>query len=226
MKKIIFAVVILALIAFFWKYAGDFLTFEQIKENQGKFQKLYEDSTALVLLAYFFGYILVTGLSLPGAAVLTLAAGALFGLVAGTILVSFASSLGATAAFLVARYLVGETLQKKYGDKLAKINEGVRKEGAFYLFALRLIPAFPFFLINILMALTPMRTVTFYLVSQAGMLAGTIVYVNAGTQIAKIDSISGLFSPVLIGSFVVLGIMPIIAKKVIGMIRSKRATKA
>ncbi len=220
-KKIALLAVVVIAIVIAYPYAKDYLTFDAIKAQQAIFEQYYEENTLLVLLVFFVGYIAVTALSLPGALIMTLAAGALFGVLVGVLLVSFASSIGATLAFLVARFLVGESLQKKYGDKLEKFNEGVRREGAFYLFAMRLIPAFPFFLINILMALTTLRAITFYWVSQLGMLAGTVVYVNAGTQLAVIDSPAGIFSLPLIASFALLGIVPIVAKKIIGIIRKR-----
>jgi uncharacterized membrane protein YdjX (TVP38/TMEM64 family) len=170
-------------------------------------------------------YIAVAALSLPGAAILTLAAGALFGNLAGLIMVSFASSIGATLAFLVSRFLLKDYVQKKFGDKLKAINEGVAKEGAFYLFTLRLVPVFPFFVINLAMGLTPIKTLAFYLVSQVGMLPGTFVYVNAGTQIGKLESLKGILSPELIFSFALLGIFPLVAKKIISMIKARKANK-
>jgi len=157
---------------------------------------------------------------------MTVAAGAFFGLWWGTLIVSFASSIGATVAFLVSRYLFREWVQKRFGDRLKAINDGVAREGAFYLFTLRLVPVFPFFLINLLMALTPIRTWTFYWVSQVGMLAGTLVYVNAGTQLARIDSLGGLLSPQLLLSFVLLGIFPLLAKKIVALVQRQRVYKS
>ncbi len=173
-------------------------------------------------LLFFVLYIAVAALSLPGAAVLTLAAGALFGLVWGVVLVSFASSIGATLAFLVARFILRDSVQKRFGDRLQAINKGIEQEGAFYLFTLRLVPIFPFFLINLLMGLTPIRTLTFYWISQVGMLAGTVVYVNAGTQLAQIESIGGILSPGLVLSFAALGIFPLIGKKVVDWLKKRR----
>ncbi|MFL6664688.1 MAG: FAD-dependent oxidoreductase, partial [Rhizobacter sp.] len=174
---------------------------------------LYHAHPLHTIAVFLAVYVAVTALSLPGATIMTLAAGAIFGLVAGTILVSFASSLGAVLAFLAARYLLRDTVQARFGARLAEIDRGVEREGAFYLFTLRLVPLFPFFLINLLMGLTRMKAGTFYLVSQLGMLAGTVVYVNAGTQLARIGSAAGILSPGLVGSFVLLGIFPLIAKK-------------
>ena len=195
-----------------------------IKQKQKYFQDYYLANKAFVLSAFFVGYVAVTALSLPGAAIMTLLAGALFGLAAGVIVVSFASSIGATLAFLVARFLLGESIQKKYGDKLKKINEGVDKEGNFYLFTMRLIPAFPFFLINILMGLTRIPALSFYWVSQLGMLAGTVVFVYAGTALAQVESVSDVLSPQLIAAFVALGVFPLAAKKAIEYVRRKRTS--
>ena len=167
-------------------------------------------------------YVVVTALSLPGAAIMTLAAGALFGFWVALLLVSFASSMGATLAFLASRFLFHDTVQQRFGDRLKKLNEGVRKDGAFYLFTLRLVPAFPFFVINLVMGLTPIKVRTFYFVSQVGMLAGTAVYVLAGTQLGQIESASGLLSPELIGAFVLLGIFPWIAKGIMARLQARK----
>lgn len=204
----------------YWQF-GEYASLGYIQERQTAFQEYYAENKALVLISFFAGYIAVTALSLPGAAVMTLLAGALFGLIAGVVVVSFASSIGATLAFLVARFVLGESLQKKYADKLQKINEGVEREGKFYLFTMRLIPAFPFFLINILMGLTTIPAVSFYWVSQLGMLAGTVVYVFAGTQLAEIKSLGDILSPGLIAAFVALGVFPLAAKKTIGLLHRR-----
>lgn len=222
MKKLIVLAVVAALAAAGFYYGGEYANLEFVKRQQSAVAAYYDANPVLLLGGFFAAYVAVTGLSLPGAALMTLLAGAIFGVVVGTILVSFASSLGATLAFLVARFVLGDSLQKKYGDKLQKINDGVKREGKFYLFTMRLIPAFPFFLINILMGLTPIRAWEFYWVSQLGMLAGTVVYVNAGTQLAKIDSLGGILSPALIASFVALGLFPLIAKKAIEFIKKKK----
>ncbi|HCL81051.1 MAG TPA: TVP38/TMEM64 family protein, partial [Nitrospiraceae bacterium] len=175
-----------------------------------------------VIAAYMLIYIFVTGLSLPGATVMTLAGGALFGLWVGAIVISFASTLGATLACLISRFLLRDWVQSKFGDKLSEINQGIEKEGLFYLFTLRLIPAFPFFVINLLMGLTKMPIFTFYWISQIGMFPATLVYVNAGKELAKIDSLSGILSPPLIISFVILGLFPIAAKKAVAFYKSGR----
>ncbi|ALP51885.1 pyridine nucleotide-disulfide oxidoreductase [Candidatus Tenderia electrophaga] len=210
------------IIAFFAFDLHQWLSFETLKQSQARFDALFTASPWLVAGSFFALYIVVTALSLPGAAVMTLAAGALFGLTFGTVLVSFASSIGATFAFLVSRYLLRDTVQQRFGDKLKTINDGIARDGAFYLFTLRLVPVFPFFLINLVMGLTPLRTVTFYWVSQIGMLPGTLVYVNAGTQLGQLESPSGILSPELVLSFALLGLFPLIARSVVRRIRRRR----
>ncbi|MDX8385192.1 MAG: FAD-dependent oxidoreductase [Gallionella sp.] len=223
MKRILLISLILALIVSF--FAFDFqhyLTLESLKESQHDFAVLNVQSPLQVAGIFFVLYVAVTALSLPGAAIMTLAAGALFGLAEGLLLVSFASSIGATLAFLVSRFILRDTIQNRFGDKLKTINDGIAKDGALYLFTLRLVPVFPFFLINLLMGLTSMRTVTFYWISQVGMLAGTLVFVNAGTQLGQLESLSGILSPAIIFSFALLGIFPLLAKKVIGWMQKRR----
>jgi uncharacterized membrane protein YdjX (TVP38/TMEM64 family) len=210
-----------AVAIFFYFDLRQYLSLDYLKESQEHFRRLYEDNRLTVLGTYVAIYIVVTALSLPGAAIMTLAGGALFGLVTGTIAVSFASTIGATLACIVSRYLLREWVQNKFGDRLATINEGIEKEGALYLFTLRLIPVFPFFVINLLMGLTRMRIITYFWVSQLGMLAGTIVFVNAGKELAKIDSLEGILSPGLIISFVILGLFPITVKKIMELYRKK-----
>jgi uncharacterized membrane protein YdjX (TVP38/TMEM64 family) len=222
--KIALIVVAVVLIAcFFYFDLRQYLSLEYIKQNQETFQSYYQNNAVTAILAYMFAYVVITALSLPGAAIMTLLGGALFGFVTGTILVSFASTIGATLAFLAARFLLKDTIQSKFSDRLKTINNGIEKEGAFYLFTMRLIPAIPFFVINVVMGLTPIKTSTFFFVSQAGMLAGTAVFVNAGTQIAKIESLGDIMSIELIGSFVLLGLFPLIAKKIMGLIRKDSA---
>lgn len=226
-KKIIIVLIIIGLIiAFRVFHLGEYLTLAYVKESQKHFTMLYEENRALVISVYIAIYLLVTTLSLPGAVVLGLAAGSLFGLLTGTIIVSFASSIGATLACAVSRFILRDWVQKKFGDRLKTVNEGVEKEGAFYLFTLRLIPVFPFWLINMIMGLTKMPLKTFYWVSQIGMLPGTIIFVNAGKEIAKIDSLSGILSPGLIGSFVLLGLFPITTKKILAFYNQRRKNKA
>lgn len=224
MKKIIIILLlIIVLIAIFRIFnLGDYLSLDYIKESQSKFKILYSEHRIAVIAGYMATYILATSLSLPGGAVMGLMAGALFGLITGTVAVSFASTIGATIASFVSRFILRDWIQSKFGDKLKTINKGVEKEGAFYLFTLRLIPAFPFWLINLVMGLTKMPLRRYYWVSQVGMLPGTIVFVNAGKELGKIDSLSGIFSPGLILSFVLLGLFPIITKKLLGFYKSRK----
>jgi pyruvate/2-oxoglutarate dehydrogenase complex dihydrolipoamide dehydrogenase (E3) component/uncharacterized membrane protein YdjX (TVP38/TMEM64 family) len=211
--------------AFFALDLQQYFTLENLKAQQRSFEAYYAEHEGMTITAYMAIYIAVTALSLPGAAVMTLAGGALFGLWLGVLLVSFASSIGATLAFLVSRFLLRDYVQNKFGEKLGAINQGVERDGAFYLFTLRLVPLFPFFVINLAMGLTPIRTWVFYLVSQLGMLAGTFVYVNAGTQLGRIESASDILSPGLILSFTLLGVFPLIAKKVLEFIQSHKVLR-
>jgi len=223
LPKIALVIVVVILAgSFFVLDLGQYFTLENLKSQQETFRATYQQNQGLTLLIYFSLYVLMAALSLPGAAVMTLAGGAFFGLLAGSIVVSFASSIGATLAFLVSRFLLRDSVQGKFGDKLSAINQGIEKDGAFYLLTLRLVPVFPFFVINLVLGLTPIRVWVFYLVSQLGMLPGTIVYVNAGTQLAKIESLQDILSPALIFSFVLLGVFPLIAKAVVGTIKKRR----
>ncbi|AFT95240.1 mercuric reductase (Hg(II) reductase) [Alteromonas macleodii str. 'Balearic Sea AD45'] len=225
-KKIaLLGVIVAAIFSFFYFDLNSYLTLQGMKDSLDTFQSQIAQNPVLSIGVFFAIYVAVTALSLPGAAILTLAAGALFGLVQGLVIVSFASSVGATLAFLVSRFILRDTVRNKFKEKLKKIDEGVEKQGAFYLFTLRLVPVFPFFLINLLMGLTSLKTWTFYWVSQVGMLAGTAVYVNAGTQLAQIDSLSGIVSPGLIFSFVLLGIFPWIAKAIVAVVNRRRVYK-
>jgi len=205
---------------------GRFLTLAELKTRQATFQDFYAHNRLATLGGYFLLYVAVTALSLPGAAVMTLAGSALFGFWPALVVVSFASTLGATLAFLVSRFLLRDTVQAEFGDRLRAINQGVEREGAFYLFSLRLVPLFPFFIINLLMGLTPMRTRTYYWVSQLGMLPGTAVYVNAGTQLGRIENLSGILAPGLIFSFVLLGLFPLLARRIVDGIKARQALKA
>ncbi|MBK6509989.1 MAG: FAD-dependent oxidoreductase [Haliea sp.] len=223
MKKTALVVVLGSLIAaFFLLDLHHVLTLDGIKASLGEFQDWRAASPLLAAGAFFSVYVFVTALSLPGAAIMTLVGGALFGLFWGTVVISFASSIGALLAFLASRYLLQDTVQSRFGDRLKALNAGMEKDGAFYLFTLRLVPIFPFFIINLLMGLTPIRARTFYWVSQVGMLAGTLVYVNAGTQLAQLQSLSGILSPGLIFSFVLLGVFPLVARKVTAIIQGRR----
>ena len=223
MKRSLLVLLIIALVVGFFGFDLDrFLTLESLKQSQGDFAALKAQSPWLFAAIAFALYVLVAALSLPGALIMTLAMGALFGLTVGTLLVSFASSIGATLAFLASRFVLRDTVQRRFGDKLKTMNDGIAKDGALYLFTLRLVPVFPFFLINLLMGLTPMRARTFYWVSQLGMLAGTVVFVNAGTQLAQLQSLSGILSPGLLFSFALLGIFPFIAKKISASLQARR----
>ncbi|MGH8630832.1 MAG: FAD-dependent oxidoreductase [Burkholderiales bacterium] len=208
--------------AFFLLPVERYLSLEFLKAQQATLAAYFDERPAQTAALFFVAYVAVTGLSLPGAAILTLAAGAVFGLLWGTVIVSFASTLGATVAFLASRFLLRDTVQARFGEKLRAVNAGIAKDGAFYLFTLRLVPAFPFFVINLVMGLTPMRTWTFYWVSQLGMFAGTLVYINAGTQLAKIDALSGILSPGLIASFALLGVFPLVARKLVEAFKARR----
>ena len=214
-----------AIAAFFALDLGQYATLDYVKAQQQTIAEYYEQNTFLVLAVFGLSYVLVTALSLPAAAALTLLGGALFGLPVGLVMVSFASTIGATLAFLMVRYLARDYVQKNYRKQLAKINAGFEREGAFYLFALRLVPAFPFFMVNIVMALMPVKTWTFYWVSQLGMLPGTAVYVYAGTQLAQIGSFSDIASPSLLIAFALLGLFPLIAKKLVKSIRKEKIHK-
>ena len=222
-KKIWLLIALLVLVLLFFAFdLGRFFSLAFIKQQQASLAAQYAAAPGLVIGAFFLIYVAVTALSLPGAAIMTLAGGAIFGLVLGTVIVSFASSVGATLSMLAARYLLRDTVQGKFGTRLTDINKGVEKEGGFYLFTLRLVPLFPFFAVNLLMGLTKMKTWTFYWVSQLGMLAGTLAYVNAGTEIGKIESLKSILSPGLIGSFVLLGLFPLIAKKIVDIVKARK----
>jgi uncharacterized membrane protein YdjX (TVP38/TMEM64 family) len=216
-KSRLYLLILIALLigAFFYFDLQQLLTLEKLKSQQETIVSYRNNHPLLATAIYALVYIAVTGLSLPGASILTLAGGAVFGLLWGTLIVSFASSIGATVAFMTARFLFRDAVNARFGHQLKEIDAGVARDGAFYLFTLRLVPLIPFFVINLVMGLTVLKARTFYWVSQAGMLAGTLVYVNAGTQLAKIESLSGILSPALIGSFALLGVFPFIAKKIV-----------
>lgn len=220
-KLVIVALLISVAVVFRAYHLERYFSLDYIKSSQEHFTTLYAQNQLLVIGIYFLIYVAVTALSLPGAAVLTLTGGALFGFWVGVVTVSFASTIGATLACFVARFVLRDWVQNKFGDKINTINKGVEREGSFYLFTLRLVPVFPFFVINLLMGLTNMPLRTFYWVSQVGMLAGTAVYVNAGKELAKIDSLAGIVSPSLLISFAILGLFPITMKKLLTFYRSK-----
>jgi len=209
--------------AFFYFDLGQYLSLDYLKQQHQTITQFYADNTVLTITAFFAMYVLITALSLPGAVILTLAAGAIFGFWVGLVMVSFASTAGATLAFLFSRFLFRDTVQNKFGSYLGAINKGVEEEGAFYLFTLRLIPAVPFFVVNLLMGLTPIKTGVYALVSQIGMLPGTAVFINAGNQLSKIESLGDILSPSLIAAFALLGIFPIAAKKLIGLYKRRTA---
>ena len=222
-KKAILVLVLLgAIVAYFVFDLGQILSLENFKASQSEIVAAKDSNPILYIAGFFILYVAVTGLSIPGAAIMSLVAGALFGVLIGTIIVSFASTLGATLAFLSARFVLRDWVQGKFGERLRAVDEGLEKDGAFYLFTLRLIPVFPFFVINLLMGLTRIKTRTFFWVSQLGMLPATIVYVNAGTQISRIESTSGLLSPTLIASFVALAFFPWAAKGIVALVQRSR----
>ena len=223
MKKAILILVLLsAIVAYFVFDLGQILSLENFKASQVDIVAAKDANPVLYVTGFFILYVAVTGLSIPGAAIMTLIAGALFGVLVGTIIVSFASTIGATLAFLSARFVLRDWVQGKFGERLRAIDEGLEKDGAFYLFTLRLSPVFPFFVINLLMGLTRIKTRTFFWVSQLGMLPATIVFVNAGTQISYIESTAGLLSPTLIASFVALALFPWAAKGIVALVQRSR----
>lgn len=225
-KLAILAAIAVAVALFFALDLHEYLTLSQLKESRDALTRLYENHTVSFIAVYFAAYVIMAALSLPGAAVMTLAGSAILGFWAGLVTVSFASSIGALLACAIARYLAGNYVQRRFGDRLEKINAGIEREGAFYLFTLRLIPVFPFFVINLAMGLTKMPLFTYYWVSQVGMLPGTAVYVNAGTRLGELESLSGILSWEIIGSFALLGIFPLAAKKGLGWYRARKGLKA
>lgn len=216
-------VVVLAVALGYWHFGlGALLTLENLKASRDALVGAYQARPLATVLAFFAVYVAATAVSIPGAVVLTLAAGAMFGLWVGLVVVSFASSLGALLAFLASRYLLRDAVQSRFGKSLAPMNEGIARDGTFYLLTLRLVPVFPFGLINLLMGLTPIGAARFYVVSQIGMLAGTIVYVNAGSELAAIEAPGDVLSPALLGSFVLLGVFPLLARWFVGVLRRRR----
>ena len=216
-------VVVVSLIGAFFQYdLGNYLTLDNIKSEQEALRGLVDTNPAEFIAGYFFIYVAVTALSIPGAAVMTLVAGALFGLWWGLLIVSFASTIGATLAMVIARWLFKQEVENRFKNQISTINKGIEKDGAFYLFTLRLVPAFPFFAINLAMALTSMNVITFFLVSQVGMLAGTFVFVNAGTELAQVKNLSDVLSAGLLMSFVLLGVFPLLAKWFVDWVKAQR----
>ena len=221
-RWMVLGVVVAAIATFFTFDLGHYLSLDNLQAQRANLLS-YRDAHPMMATGVFFSvYVLATALSIPGALVLTLAAGAIFGLLWGTIIVSFASTLGATGAFLAARYLLRDAVQARYGDRLKAINQSIEKDGAFYLFTLRLVPLIPFFLINLLLGLSAMPVRTFFWVSQIGMFAGTVVYVNAGTELAKITSLKGILSPGVLGAFVLLGIFPYFARALLNALKARK----
>ena len=225
--RLVLGVLIIVLISAFFAFdLGQFFTLEFFKSRQAELLAYRDQQPVQAALIFFAVYVAVTGLSLPGAAIMTLIGGALFGFWQGVLIISFASTIGATAAFLAARFILRDSVQGRFGTQLQAVNQGIEKDGAFYLFALRLVPAFPFFLINLLMGVTPIRTGLFFIVSQVGMFPGTLVFVNAGTQLGGINSVSDVASPGLIASFVLLGLFPLIARRGLQLYKARQVTKA
>jgi pyruvate/2-oxoglutarate dehydrogenase complex dihydrolipoamide dehydrogenase (E3) component/uncharacterized membrane protein YdjX (TVP38/TMEM64 family) len=224
-RGILLVTIVMLIAAFFMFDIGQYLTLESLKAHQQDLAEYIKLNWLQAFVVYFVIYVTATALSLPGAIILTLGAGALFGLGFGLLLASFASTIGATLAFLVSRFLLRDWVKSTFSERIKAIDKGVEKDGPFYLLSLRLVPVFPFFVINLVMGVTSIKTVTYYLVSQVGMLIGTAVYVNAGTQLAEIEAVSDIASKELILSFVLLGVFPIIAKLILNFIKQKRVYK-
>jgi uncharacterized membrane protein YdjX (TVP38/TMEM64 family) len=218
-RLLIVLAIFVSILLFRILHLDHYLTLSYLKASREQFAQVYAERTVFVIVCYALIYVVATALSLPGAVILTLAGGALFGLVTGTIVISFASTIGATLACLVSRYLLRDWVQARFGEKMERINKGMEEEGGWYLFTLRLIPVFPFFVINLAMGLTRIKISTYYWVSQLGMLPATIVYVNAGKELRKVETLAGILSPSLIFSFVLLGLFPITMKKIMAMIK-------
>lgn len=220
--KLILVAVILAVIAAFVVFdLGQYLNLEYLKSQKDSLNELYKNNPVLISAIFFLVYVMVAAFNLPAAGLLTVAAGAILGFWNGLFVVSFASSIGATIAFLMTRYLFHDAIQSKFGERLKTINSGIEREGAFYVFGLRLVPLFPFFVVNSVLGLTKLKTWTFYWASQIGMLAGTAVYVNAGTQLADISTLGDIASPKLLLSFALLGVFPIVAKTALKFFKKK-----
>lgn len=221
-RLLIVALLAAAILSYFLFDLGQYLTLQYMQSQIATFQEFRDENFVMAALAYFFVYVLISAASLPGAMIFTLLGGATFGLLWGTLLVSFASSIGATFSFLISRTLLRDYVQSRFGDYLAPINRGIEKDGSFYLFSIRMLPLFPFFMVNLVMGLTPINVVSFYFVSQIGMLLGTAVYVNAGSELAQITSLSGLVSAPVLFSLVLLGIFPLVGKLIVNSIRKNK----
>ncbi len=225
--KLILVAIVAALIAAFFIFdLGQYLSLDYLKAQKDALNDLYRSKPILIITMFFLAYVAMAALALPAATILTLAGGAIFGFWTGLIVVSFASTIGATIAFLLTRYLFHDAIQSKFGDRLQAINNGIEREGAFYVFGLRLVPLFPFVVVNSVLGLTKLKTWTFYWSSQIGMLAGTAVYVNAGTQLANIDTLGDIANPKLLLSFALLGVFPIIAKYALAFLKRNKSTAA
>ena len=222
-KFTLVALLVLAVVSYITLDLGQYLTLEYAQSQLSSIQDYKNENFAQTALIYFVGYVVATSLSIPGAIMITLLGGAIFGVFWGTVLVSFASSIGATMAFLVSRYLLREWVERKFGDYLAPLNKGIERDGSFYLFTIRMVPLFPFFVVNLLMGLTAIRTTSFYIVSQIGMLTSTVVYLNAGSELSQISSVSGLVSAPVLFSLVLLGIFPLFAKLILNIMRRNKA---
>ncbi len=222
-RKLVLAAVIAALVAAFFAFdLGHYLDLDFLRSQRDRLHDLFVARPFFVGAVFFAAYVAVTGLCLPGAAVLTLVAGAIFGLGWGMVIASFASTLGATLAFLLARYLARNAVRRRFENTLERLDAGVRRDGAFYLLTLRLVAVFPFFLINAVMGLTAMPVLVFAAVTQAGMLPALLVFVNAGSRLGEIESLAGILSPALLLSFLLLGVFPLVAKKTVDVLRSRR----
>lgn len=224
-RLLIVAVLAAAILSYFLFDLGQYLTLQYMQSQIATFQEFRDENFTMAALVYFLVYVLISAASLPGAMIFTLLGGAIFGLLWGTLLVSFASSIGATFSFLISRTLLRDYVQSRFGDYLAPINRGIEKDGSFYLFSIRMVPLFPFFMVNLVMGLTPIKVVSFYFVSQVGMLLGTAVYVNAGSELAQITSLSGLVSAPVLFSLVLLGIFPLVGKLIVNSIRKNKIMK-
>ncbi|MCH2547979.1 MAG: TVP38/TMEM64 family protein [Alphaproteobacteria bacterium] len=225
--KIILVVLIAVSVAAFFLLGGqEYISLATLQEHHAVFIQYYDANPVKVVMIFIAGYVFFTALSLPGAAVMTLLGGALFGLGLGTAIVSIASTAGATLAFLASRFVFGSAIQQRYGQRLEKINEGIAREGGYYLFALRLVPVFPFFLVNLAMGVTSIAVWKYVAVSWLGMIPGTIAYVFAGTELAQVASLSDVLSPTLILAFVVLGLLPLVMKKAMNYWRKKQGKQA
>ncbi len=222
MKWLLGILVLASVIAFFYFDLGQWLNIENLKAQKLVLSQYVSEHFWLTLLVFFIIYVAVAALSLPGAAILTLAAGAIFGLINGFVVVSFASSLGALLAFLGARFLFRDTIKQHFAKQLAPIENGIEKDGAFYLLSLRLVPLFPFFVVNLLMGLTNLPARTFYIYSQLGMIPGTLAYIYAGTQLVKIDKVEDVLSPGLLSALIILGILPIAMRKLLQWLQERK----